>query len=327
MGENTSLPGRILSLTGDAADRLIRAGSGDAALLYLYLLRSGGERPTDEAARALGWERQRAADARSLLAGMGLAQAEAPAAAAAPPPPEPPAYTAADITRELENAASPFPALVGEVQRRLGKVLSTSDLKILYTIYDYTGLPAEVILLCMSWTIEEHKRKYGEGQMPRMPQVQREAVRWKEQGIDTAERADEHIRSLLRLRERTVRVLALLDIRDRRPVAKEREYIRKWTDMGFDDEALRLAYERTIMKKTQFSWPYMDGILRSWHEKGLRTRQEVEAAENLRTRRAPIPQGAGATRPQPGKAGEADQRARQDMERLRELMKREKGGS
>ena len=152
MAQETYLPGNILSMAGAAADRLLAAGSGDAALMYLYLLKSGGRFDPAGAARALKWEPKRCFDAHSLLVKLELAEgAEAPPA---PTPAEPPEYTAADITRELEDKASPFPALVQEVQRRLGKVLSTNDLKGLYTIYDFTGLPAEVILLIISWTVE-----------------------------------------------------------------------------------------------------------------------------------------------------------------------------
>ena len=42
MADSPYLPGNILSLAGAAADRLLEAGSGDGALLYLYLLKTGG---------------------------------------------------------------------------------------------------------------------------------------------------------------------------------------------------------------------------------------------------------------------------------------------
>ena len=38
----TFLPGGVLAMTGQAADRLLKLDSGDAALLYLHLLRRGG---------------------------------------------------------------------------------------------------------------------------------------------------------------------------------------------------------------------------------------------------------------------------------------------
>ncbi len=71
---DTYLPGGILSMASAAADRLIAAGSGDAALLYLYLLKTGGSYRTAPAARALRWEPGRADAALRLLSGMGLAQ-------------------------------------------------------------------------------------------------------------------------------------------------------------------------------------------------------------------------------------------------------------
>ena len=37
----TLLPGSIVAMTDQAADRLVRLDNGDAALLYLYLLRHG----------------------------------------------------------------------------------------------------------------------------------------------------------------------------------------------------------------------------------------------------------------------------------------------
>lgn len=321
MSDPTFLPGNILSLSAGAADRLLSAGSGDAALLYLYLLKTGGTYHRPVAAKALGWEPSRADAALSLLSGLGLAQ-EPAAPAPAPVPPEPPEYTASDINRELENQSSPFPTLVREVQRRLGKVLSTNDLKSLYTIYDFSGLPPEVILLAVNWTIEEYQRKYGPGRIPRMPQIQREAMAWKERGVDTVEGAEAHLKRLSLLRDRSVQILALLDIRDRPPVAREREYLSGWIDMGFPDEVIRLAYEKTVMKKQSLSWPYMNSILTSWHQKGLHSLEAIRASDSRRPRRPTS--GAGATAPQPAAPGEADRRARADMERLRALMQQEK---
>ena len=320
MSDPTFLPGNILSLSAGAAERLLSAGSGDAALLYLYLLKSGGRYDPASAARALRWEPSRTAAAISLLSGMGLAQAPT---APVPPPsePEPPEYTASDINRELENQGSPFPVLVQEVQRRLGKVLSTNDLKGLYTIYDFSGLPPEVILLVVNWSIEEFQRKYGPGRMPRMPQIQREAMLWKERGVDTVEGAEAHLRRLTLLRERSGQILALLDIRDRPPVAREKEYITAWIDMGCENEAIRLAYEKTVLKKQSMNWPYMNSILKSWHEKGLHTVKAIKASDSARPVR-PRP-GAGATAPQPTAPGEADRRAREDMERLRAYLKQQ----
>ena len=48
----TLIPGGLLAMTGEAADRLLRLDNGDAALLYLHLLRRGD-------ARGLTWPETR----------------------------------------------------------------------------------------------------------------------------------------------------------------------------------------------------------------------------------------------------------------------------
>ena len=59
--------GNILSLPAEAADRLLGAGNGDAALLYLYLLRRGGVFEPERAARTLRWEVRRGEELRPPL--------------------------------------------------------------------------------------------------------------------------------------------------------------------------------------------------------------------------------------------------------------------
>ena len=78
----TLLPGSIVAMTDQAADRLLRADSGDAALLYLRLLRTG-------TVKGLSWSAQRLDDALAQLRAMGLAPGALPvsdpAAGDAPP--------------------------------------------------------------------------------------------------------------------------------------------------------------------------------------------------------------------------------------------------
>lgn len=321
MANEAYLPGSILSMPAAVAHRLIAAGNGDAALLYLHLLSTGGTYDQD-AARRLKWDRERCDAAHALLVGMALARPEQTPAAPTPAP-EPPEYSAEDIRRELEDHTSPFPALVQAVQSQLGKVLSTADLRTLYTIYDFSGLPGEVILLAVNRAIEDYRRKYGAGRVPRMSWIKSEVFRWKELGVDTAELAEEHLHRLDLLRDRTGQIMALVGVRDRPAVAREREYIESWIDMGFPDEVIRLAYEKTVFQKQSMSWPYMSSILKRWHQQGLHSLSAVQGAESRRPAR-PAAGGAGATAPQPGRPGEAEDRARADMERLRRRMEQEK---
>lgn len=300
-------------MTVQTADRLFKLDSGDAALLYLYLLRHGGT-------AGLKWPDARLQGALEGLRSLGLAPGEVlPAPEPPAPEPPPPEYSTEDITQALADESSTFPALAGEVERRLGKRLSAADLKNLYTLYDHLALPTEVILMLVGWCIEETARKYGPGRKPFLSQIRKEGFSWARLGIDTIERAEERIAKLTRLRSRESEMLRLLDITPRPLVQREKDYIAAWDEMGFDNEAIRMAYERTILKKQSMDWGYMNGILRRWHEKGLHTAAAVRTGD-----RDPRPIQAGGVQKPATPNPNQEQRAREDMERMRRLMEQMK---
>lgn len=310
----TLVPGEILALSGEAADRLLKLDSGDAALLYLCCLRRGST-------AGLSWPEERLRPALEKLRSQGLAPQESGTAAPAPAPvPDdaPPQYGLEDISAALSDTRSSFPDLCDEVERRLGRKLSANDLKELFTLYDHLALPAEVILLLVSRCCEDAERRHGPGRKPTVPQIRREGFIWARQGLDTVELAEAHLRRLDRLQSREAQILRLLDIPARPLVERERSYIEAWDDMGFQDDAIRLAYERTVLKKQTMNWGYMNAILRRWHEKGLHTAAAVRAGD-----RGPAPvRGAAPVRTD--RAAE-NRRAREDMERLRRMMDEMKG--
>lgn len=277
---SVALPGGVVSMTAESAQRLLALGQGDAALLYVALLRYGGELPP--ARGALGWTAGRVDAAYQALLGAGLVAggAQTPAAPERPAR-EGPEYVTGDILAALEGDSA-FASLQAQVERMLGSLLSPADLKTLYTIYDYLALPPEVILLLTTRCVEEMERKYGPGRRPRLSQLRKTAQRWRDDGVDTLEGAEEYLRRQNALREREAQLLPLVGVRDRQPLDKEREYLATWLDWGFPPETISLAYQKTLMKKQSMSWPYMNSILKSWHGKGLHSPKEIERGDSGR---------------------------------------------
>lgn len=314
------LPERILSLSALAAERLIAAGNGDAALFYLALLRHG---EASAARQGLGWTDQRCAAALEKLVKLGLAQGNVEEAAGPSPPDEPPDYQRSDLMLALERDGT-FASLQKAVEAALGKPLSEADLKALYTVYDYLCFPPELVYALVGWCVSEAERKYGPGRRPRMPAVKKEAFRWKRLGVDTAAAAEEFLRTQQALRGREADILPLLDIRDRAAVAREREYIAGWVDMGFDDGAIRLAYERTVLQKQSLNWAYMNAILKRWHAAGLHTAAQAEAGDKPSASAAGRPAIAGT----PKDVQPTPERARKSADWLDEfLAEQERKGS
>ena len=169
--------------------------------------------------------------------------------------------------------------------------------------------------MLVGWCIEEIAQKYGPGRKPFLSQIKKEGFVWARLGIDTMERAEEHIAKLTRLRSREVEVLRLLDISPRPLVQREKDYIAAWDDMGFEDEAIRMAYEKTVLKKQTMDWAYMNGILRRWHEKGLHTAADIRTGD-----REPRPSRAGGVQKAPLTSAQQEQRAQENVERTRRLM-------
>ena len=188
----------------------------------------------------------------------------------------------------------------------------------LYTIYDFLALPAEVILLLTTWCTEETERKYGPGRKPRMSQLRKEAFLWKRLGVDTPEAADAHVRHLSALRDRERSLLPRLGIAGRAPVEGERKYLASWVELGFDDETIALAYERTVMKKGALNWAYMNSILKSWHQKGLHTRKQVEEGDSAWPK-GPAQVPAGPAQPSPQRA---QARLKEDMDWMDQFLEK-----
>lgn len=259
----------LLSIPLSDVRRLLGASSGDAALLYLYL-RTGAE--PCAAAEALRMPAHRVDAAMASLRQLGLWEEpkDRPVIRQAPP-----VYTEADVTRAASRG---FGLLVGEAQRRLGRILSTEELKILLSLTDYLGLPAEVIGVLITYCIQRGRAR-GQSRAPSIRMIEKEAYYWADEGIDTLEEASFYMQSQLRKQSSVGQIQSRLQLSGRRLTAGEEKYILSWLDMGFSEDAISLAYEKTCLNTGGMKWPYCNSILKSWHEKNLHTVAEIEAGD------------------------------------------------
>lgn len=273
--DGTLLPGSILALHRRAVERLLSAQNSDAALLYLCLA-------AEQEVSALSWTADRLNEAHQCLLRLHLAEADQPLPHTTKPEDDRiPDYTAQDIHQALSNNQG-FAALLHEVERLLGKVLSYQDQTGLYSILDYYALPPEVILILVEWCLEKTTRARGEGRKPTIPQIKREAYQWYRQGVNTLEAADHYLHQQHLLAGRARALLACMDIYEREPTPKEEAYLSQWIQNGFSDALVHLAHQNTLFRKGKHSIAYTNAILNRWHSQGLTTPEQVEAAEGRR---------------------------------------------
>ena len=270
-------------LSGAAARRLLDAGDGDAALLYIAILRQRGAADSEKLQSRLRWPRDRFTRALSALGAQGLVSLPAgPAPERTPPPAEDgerPEYTRADMARALEG--SEFAGLTRAVEEKLGKKLTTPDLSALLGLYDFLGLPADVIFLLVGFCCEGAAARFGPGRRPTLRQIEREGYLWARKGLFTQESAAAYIRKIQTSREKIPQLMKLLGLGDRKPSPTEERYLLSWIEMGFGGGAVELAYDRTILKCKELKWAYLDKILQNWHQKGLHTPEEITQGDRL----------------------------------------------
>ncbi len=288
----------VLNIFGSDADALIAAGDGDAALLYLYILRRGGVLDSRRAAGELGRSDRDIDAAVRRLREAGLLTGAAEQAVRAVPVPgdELPEYQAGDVAGRSEGEPQ-FRALVEDVQLALGRLLSSADLKKLFGIYDELALPPEVILLLVQYCKDEYANRYGQEKNVGFAFIEKEAYEWFHREIMTYEQAEQWLAELERRRSDIGFLRRRLGLADRPLTPTERKYLNEWLGLGFSAEAILIAADRTITNTNGLKWKYMDSIVRDWHRKGLHTPEEIEKGDKKSASRANRSGGASAPAP------------------------------
>lgn len=262
-------------LSHATARRLLQSRDGNAALLYLFLLQEGSSADPQRICRELQWDAGTLARAEDALRRMGLVSGGSEAPPAPEPAEETPEYSSEDVSQTLENDTG-FALLAGEVEKKLGKKLTRRDLQILLGMYDELGLPGEVIFQLLCHCVERTERCYGAGRRPTMRQVEKEAYGWARRGIFTLKAAEEYLRHYAATQGKLPELMAALRLGGRNPVPSEEKYLLDWLNWGFPPETVSLAYDKTVLKCGELKWPYLNGILRRWHEQGLHTPEQIQ---------------------------------------------------
>ena len=272
---------------------LLGAASADAALLYLYI---NAGNPAETAARDLRFSESRFSCAAATLRQLGLWPEEKRSMIA---PGERPRYSETDVLQAMDQDKD-FRALYGEIQRLLGRSLNTEELKILLGFVNYLGLSPDVISVLVFYCRDRARQKGRRN--PSLRAIEKEAYAWAERGIDTVEEAAAFIQGQNVRNSRLSRLMQLLQIRGRSLTPAEEKYAQNWLDMGFEEAAISMAYERTCLNTGGLNWAYMHKILQRWHEAGLHTADAIQNGD-----RKSVPKGAS------GALGAAELEAIQKM--------------
>lgn len=260
-------------LRSQVVDTLLACRDGDGALLYLYLVRRGSEFSEQDAMRELGLTRDRYDRAVHTLTSLHLVhdQTQDRPRQQAEDDTKPPRYTVAEMGARREGDHR-FASVCTTAEEVLGRTLTENQMRTLMTAYEFLKLPADVLVDMLIYLKRE------KGLVSRMD-IEKEAALWADMGIFSVE---QEIAFLARREEEKPLVDAMmraLDMAGREPTPYEYRIMSAWIRQGFDVGAVELAKERTYQRIGGFSWKYIRGILKGWHEKNVHTVSEITAIE------------------------------------------------
>ena len=267
--------------------KLLCTKNADTAMLYLYI--SAGNDP-EKAEQVLGMSQTRLNCATATLRQLGLWPWEKTAVVLTG---ERPQYSERDVLSAMDTDKD-FQAVYGEVQRVLGRSLNTEELKILLGFTRYLGLPGDVISVLVCYC-KERARQKGNLRNPSLRTIEKEAYHWAEQGIDTMEEAAAYIQNQNQSRSRLAGLMKTLQIYGRNLTPGEEKYAKSWLEMGFPEETIAIAYDRTCLNTGGLNWAYMNKILLRGQQAGLFTPEQIKAGD-----KKPVPKGAS------GQLGQAE---------------------
>ena len=154
-------------------------------------------------------------------------------------------------------------------EQYIGKPLSATDMKTISYFHDELGMSADLIEYLIEYCVENGHKS--------MHYIQKVALSWSQQGIRTPEEAR---KSAAFYSKSCFGVLKAFGITGRAPAASELSYIRRWSEeYGFSDALILEACGRTMNSIHQPSFDYTESILKSWLERGVKNKKDIEALD------------------------------------------------
>lgn len=298
---NPILPRTVEPLLADADAADLRV------LIYAALRDADGEdfEPKD-AAEALALTESEVRSSVKFWRGAGLlgvsrrpaaekADTAVPAAAADVPAPAdkplrnkaPMQLSGAELCRVAKENAD-FSDLLHAAQQTAGWIFNESEIGIVASLYASLHLPGEFILNLIGYYVCKKE-------MP-LRYVEKVAYDLCDKGITTPAALEEWLRRREESETHEGIVRRLFGLGQRTLTEKERAAVDSWFGLlGYGEDMVRAAYEKTVNTIGKASIAYASSILRAWHEAGYKTPADVEAAKG--TKRAK-PAAKGGKQPQ-----------------------------
>ncbi len=156
-------------------------------------------------------------------------------------------------------------------QQYIGKPLSRTEMEKILYFYDSLHFSPDLIDYLIEYCVSHgHKSIHY---------IEKVALSWHDEGITTIREARASVGSYHR---EYYDILKALGNDSHNPVEAEITIMKKWLeDFHFPMDVIREACSRTVLQTSKPSLTYTDRILASWHEEGVKTREDILRLDKL----------------------------------------------
>lgn len=176
-------------------------------------------------------------------------------------------FTANELCEIAEENAD-FKALIDEAQQTFGHMFNTQEITIIASLYANLMLSPEYILALLA---------YFRGQGKNLRYIEKAAYSFIDDGVDSAEALEEKLRALEKFEGFAGEIRRLFGLGVRSFIDRERNMLRTWLEeYHYGEDIVKQAYERTVKNTGKASLSYANSILKSWHEAGIKTVEDIE---------------------------------------------------
>ncbi len=264
----------------DFIDNYMAGAHGAYIKVYLYGLAAaarGLEADNETVAEALGvlvtdvekaWKYW---SDKGLIAvtGDGIEYGAAGPSVPEPSPAEdrPPQVSARDISAALEMDPT-MRETISMVEHMLDKPLTRREINCVFNFMDWYGMDQSLVLMLFEYCISMDKRSFA--------YIEKVAQSWNRDGINDIKSAEAVIKRAnaeKRFQGQCRRIFGL----DRAFTASELKYLNAWkSEMNFSPAMVEQAYDITVKNTGRLAFAYMNKILASWHQKGIKTPDKIK---------------------------------------------------
>ncbi len=185
--------------------------------------------------------------------------------------------------KEISKAMGINPKMketVTMAEQLLKKPLSQREVTSLYTFMQEYSMTQEMVLVLLEYCATLDKTSFS--------YIEKVAEHWNKQGITTLREATKVLNRLTKEMNMIKKCKKTFGL-DRELSQTEKNYISHWvSELSMSEAMIKNAYERTIANTGKLSMPYMNSILKSWFEKGIKTVSQIAEKET-----APASKGKG----------------------------------